>query len=228
MNKSTKILIEIALVLVSLGLIWLIVSSIMKPVKFNEQKDYRSELAIQRLKDIRTLQVAFKAENGRFVSSIDSLKDFYLNGKMVINMQVGSEDDSVAVANTAKFRRQGYNDEKLYQLYKDGERNLVFKINGEINVRDSLFLSRTDFNIDSLAFIPFSGGDSIVMRAVIKPVSGVNVPLFEACMPYWQLLKGLDEQEIINLRAEREKQDKFDGLMVGSINSPNNNAGNWE
>ena len=60
-------------------------------------------------------------------------------------------------------------------------------------VKDTLFNDRPNFVVDSLAFIPFSG-DSIIMESTIKKVSGVNVPLFEAAMPYKSLLKGLDNQ----------------------------------
>jgi hypothetical protein len=66
------------------------------------------------------------------------------------------------------------------------------------------------------------------MAAVVKTVSGVQVPLFEAKMPYRALLKGLDNQLRINLDAEREAQNRYEGLMVGSVSAPNNNAGNWE
>ena len=66
------------------------------------------------------------------------------------------------------------------------------------------------------------------MEAIIKTVSGVQVPLFEARMPYRALCKGLDNQLRINLDAERKDQNKYEGLQVGSISVPNNNAGNWE
>jgi hypothetical protein len=66
------------------------------------------------------------------------------------------------------------------------------------------------------------------MSAITKMVSGVKVPLFEAKMPYGALLKDMDEQLIINLEAEKEDQGRYSGLMVGSIDAPNNNAGNWE
>ena len=81
--------------------------------------------------------------------------------------------------------------------------------------------------MDSLEFIPFSG-EAVEMSAIINMVSGVKVPLFEAKMPYAALLKGLDEQLIINLEAEKDDQGRYAGLMVGSIDAPNNNAGNWE
>lgn len=228
MSNKVKIGLEIAMGIVSVLLVWLIVRSISQPVKFNKQKDYRSEVAVQRLKDIRTLQVAFKSANGRFTSSIDSLKDFYLNGKMDVVKQVGSKDDSLAMAKTEALRKKGLKDADLLKLYENGETGLVFSINQPIATKEAIFLDRTDFVPDSLNFIPFSGGKKIIMHATIKPVSGVNVPLFEAKIPYPALLKGLDEQLIINLKAERDNQNKYNGLQVGSIDAPNNNAGNWE
>lgn len=215
------------------GLVYLIVDSIMQPVNFNKMKDYRESVAVQRLKDIRDLQVAYKNVNGRYVSTIDSLKKFYNEGKIQVVMQVGSQDDSLAMATTKKIKAKfrGLKGEKLnkklQELYDAGEKNLVFSVNSVIPVKDTLFNGRTDFNIDSLAWIPFSG-DSLEMKAITRTVQGVKVPLFEAKMPYSSLLKGLDRQLRINLNAEREDQGRYCGLMVGSIDAPNNNAGNWE
>lgn len=228
MKKNVKIIIEVALLLICIGLVYAIYSSIMQPVRFNRQKEYRETVAIQRLKDIRTLQVAYKSTYGKFAGTLDSLKLFYENGKMNIKMQVGSQDDSLAMVNTEKYRKQGLKNEQLLQKYLEGEKNLVFAIDSKINVKDTLFKNRTDFVIDSLMTIPFSGGAPVEMKAIVKTVSGVQVPLFEAGMPYPKLLKGLDPQLIVNLRAEREDQNKYNGLMVGSIDAPNNNAGNWE
>ncbi|MBE6234803.1 MAG: hypothetical protein E7112_01050 [Bacteroidales bacterium] len=205
----------------------------MEPVKFNKHKDYRTEIAVQRLKDIRELQVAYKNVNARYSPTIDSLKLFYNEGKMKITLQVGSKDDSLAMANTDKVKKQYRHlkgeklQQKLHELYLAGNKNLVFQVTSEIPVKDTLFTHRTDFVVDSLAFIPFSG-DSVIMASTIKTVSGVKVPLFEASMPYKSLLKGLDNQLRINLDAEQEDKGRYKGLQVGSISAPNNNAGNWE
>lgn len=215
------------------GLVYLLVSSIQQPVKFNKHKAYRESIAVQRLKDIRDLQVAYKNVNGRYVSTIDSLKKFYNEGKIQVVMQIGSKDDSLAMATTKKVtaKLRKFKGEKLNQelkkLYDAGEKNLVFSVNSTVFVKDTLFKGRTDFNIDSLAWIPFSG-DSVEMSAITRTVQGVKVPLFEAKMPYRSLLKGLDRQLQINLFAEREDLGRYNGLMVGSIDAPNNNAGNWE
>lgn len=229
MNKVLKIIVEILLAAAAVGLVYLIYESVMQPVNFNKEKAHREQVGIQRLKDIRTLQVAFKGSTSHFTADIDSLINFYNDGKMEIVMQIGSNDDSVAVANTALIKRRNprITSDQLMELYRQGQ-SLVFSTKITIPVRDTLFNGREDFHIDSLAFIPFSGGERVQMEAVVKTVSGVQVPLFEARMPYKSLLKGLDNQLRINLDAEREDQNKYPGLQVGSVTAPNNNAGNWE
>ena len=231
MKKSVKIILEIVLFLLCVLLVDLIVKSIMKPVNFNKQKAYRESVAIQRLKDIRTLQVAYKSVNGKFTSTVDSLADFYNNGKMGIVMQVGSLDDSLAVAHTEKVKRSSrkkMTGEDFLKLYEAGDKNLVFSVETKIPVKDTLFSHRDDFVVDSLKYIPFSGGQPVLMEALVKTVSGVPVPLFEAKMPYKALLKGMDNQLRINLDAEKRDQNRYEGLQVGSVTAPNNNAGNWE
>lgn len=213
-----------------IGLFYAIVQSVLEPVNFNKDKESREAVGIQRLKDIRDLQVAFKSQFGHFTPSLDSLKDFYNNGKIKLVMQVGSQDDSASVEHTKQIRKRNpkITSQQLYEMYLNGDHQLVFQIDRDTLVRQAMFVDRQDFNIDSLAIVPFSGGDSIYMNSAVKTVSGVKVPLFEASMTYKSLLKGLDRQLIINLNAEREDTGRFPGLKVGSIDAPNNNAGNWE
>ena len=235
MNKTVKIIVEILLALAAVGCVYGIYRSIMKPVNFNKEKARRTEVAVQRLKDIRTLEVAFKGVNNRYTADIDSLINFYNTGKMDIIMQIGSQDDSLAWENTKKytndkaFKKLSKQEQnaKFMELYRKGEK-LVFSISTPINVKDTLFNNRPDFNIDSLKYIPFSGKQLVETDAIVKTVSGVQVPLFEARMPWKALLKGMDNQLRINLDAECKDQNKFEGLQVGSVTMPNNNAGNWE
>ena len=233
MNKGLKIGLEILLAVIICLLAWLTVKSVQKPVKFNQELKARSDVAIQRLKDIRTLQVAFKSVNGRFSPTVDSLKLFYETGKMDIVMQIGSNDDSIAVANTEAIKKANKKlkpeemTAKLQEAYAAGTK-VVFSTVTEIPVKDTLFRSRPDFCIDSLYYIPFSGKQLTQMESTIKTVSGVQVPLFEARMPYKALCLGMDNQLRINKDAECRDQNKYEGLQVGSVTAPNNNAGNWE
>lgn len=205
MKKFVKILTYTLFPLIILVLAFLIFRSIMAPVNFQKDTKYREGIAIERLKNIRTLQDVYKTRFGRFTASTDTLIDFFKNGQITVVRQIGSMDDSVAVAQK-KVRRDSI----------------------KIFVRDTLFKDKSNFNIDSIVFIPFSGGQKVQMNSVVKMVSGVYVPLFEANVPYDLLLKDLDRQLIINLKAEKEDMGRYPGLKVGSVENPNNNAGNWE
>ncbi|NTV19003.1 MAG: hypothetical protein HGA83_06205 [Bacteroidales bacterium] len=199
-----KVITYVVLPLIVLVLGYIIYTSIQEPVVFEKQRKYRETIAIERLKDIRTLQVAYKTKYNKFTGSLDSLIDFYNNGIITVVKQVGSLDDSLAVA-----------------------QKRVFRDSIRIAVKDTL-LKRPGFVIDSIAIIPLSGGQKIEMKAIIGKVSGVDVPLFEASIPFDILLKGLNRQLVVNLNSERVNTERYPGLRVGSIEAPNNNAGNWE
>lgn len=238
MNETIKKLLQYCILPVAIvALAWAWWAGVQKPVKFDKEKDARSQVAIQRLKDIRDLQVAYKSANSKFASTVDSLILFYNTGKLDVILQVGSKDDSLAVVNTDRIKKalktanRKIKDteiqEKLYEYYRNGQR-VIATLKTQVNVKDTLFNNRENFVVDSIKYIPFSGGQEVEMEAVIRKVSGVDVPLFEARMPYKALLKGMDHQLIVNLNDERQSTNQYEGLMVGSVNAPNNNAGNWE
>ncbi len=240
-----KLLTIVILPLCIIALAYLIITSINKPVKFNKEMELRKQEGIEILKDIRTLQVTYKSAYNHYAPCMDSLIDFYNNGHIIILTQFGSEDDSLAVAHTEAVKRNYRNlkgnqlNEKLYELYQAGDKNLIVRLPVPTAVRDTLFNGRVPaFDPEKLRYIPYSEPDTVIMRTTIKMVSGVEVPLFEAQIPFGfrpapgepfrGLLSGMDEQLIINLNAEREDTGRYPGLMVGSIENANNNAGNWE
>ncbi len=230
MNETLKKVLQYCILpIVIVVLVIVIVKGVQKPVKFDKEKEFRTKEAVQRLKDIRDLQVAYKSVNGKFSSTIDSLILFYNTGKMDVVLQVGSKDDSIAVVNTERIKKANkkITQEELYELYKKGER-VIATVKTQFAVKDTLFVNRTNFVVDSIKYIPYSGGQLVEMESIVKKVSGVDVPLFEARMPYRALLKGMDNQLRINLDDQRKTMNQYEGLMVGSVNNPNNNAGNWE
>ena len=80
MKILSKVLTYLVLPVIIAGMTYAIVKSVMEPVEFNKHRAYREGIAIQRLKDIRDLQVAFKNVYGRYSSTVDSLKWFYNEG----------------------------------------------------------------------------------------------------------------------------------------------------
>jgi len=194
-------------VILPLGIIvlaYLSFKSIEKPIIFEKERKIREEVCKERMKEIRTLQIAYKSVYSKFTANVDSLINFYKHDSIVVVKQIGSWDDSVAVAQK--------------RVYRDTIK---------IPVRDTL-LKGAQTSIDSIAFIPYSGGQRMIMKSTIARVSGVDVPLFEAAAPFDILLGGLERQLIVNLNEDRKKSSRYPGLKVGSVDAPNNNAGNWE
>jgi hypothetical protein len=200
-----KTIIQIILGVIVIVLAYLLYDSLMEPIRFNKEVEYRKELVVQRLKNIRDLQVAYKDRHGRFSGSLDTLVHFYKNDSLQIVKQVGSWDDSVAVA-----------------------KKLVYTDTIKIAVKDSMFKSIAGFNIDSFAYVPLVNELFQLQAISYMSISKVAIPLFEASVHNDVYLKGLDRQSIVNLTDEQENMNKYPGLKVGNITQPNNNAGNWE
>ena len=73
-----------ALFFFSLVLVYQIYQSINSPIKFNQVKNERYLKVIDRLKDIRNAQVAFKSVNGIYSSSFDELIKFVDSAQFTI------------------------------------------------------------------------------------------------------------------------------------------------
>ncbi len=211
-----KTAIQVALAVAIIVLVYLLWDSIQKPIRFNKEKD-RIELAtIQRLKDIRTAQLAFRSENGRFTGDFDSLITFLKTDSFSVVQAIGSIPDSMIEELGRKKAEQ--------QALKEG---LISRDTIRLSVIDSLFSA--SYPIDSLRFAPYTQGYQFELGAgKLKTASKVSVRVFEAKVPYDVLLSGLDRQLIINYKEIREKITGYPGLRVGSLEEATNNAGNWE
>jgi tRNA (guanine-N(7)-)-methyltransferase len=102
-------------------LAYLNVETVAVDVRFKEKdKPGREAVAIQRLKDIRTLQEAYKNVKGYYAVTMDSLKLFYNEGNMKVVYQVGTMDDSLTRVTTdalvAKFKARGIKKQEALQL----------------------------------------------------------------------------------------------------------------
>lgn len=82
---------------------------------------------------------------------------------------------------------------------------------------------------DSLNTVPYSGGKPFELSVRVKVMkSGHAMPLMECGARYEDYLEGMDSNTIRNLTEEANEQGRYPGLKIGNINTPNNNAGNWE
>jgi type II secretory pathway pseudopilin PulG len=199
-----KTVYQILLLVVIVILSYFIYESIMSPIRFNKEKDKRYNKTIERLKDIRTAQLAYRSENNKFTGSFDTLINFVKTGEFRVVRQIGSMDDSAALA-----------------------KGLVYRDTITLSVLDSIF--RKGYPVDSLRYVPYTGGAQFEMGAGdILTGSGLTVKVFEAKVHNDILLKGLERQLVVNLNDLRKKLERYPGLQVGSLEVATNHAGNWE
>jgi len=211
---KTAIQVVLAVAIIVLGyLLW---ESIQKPIRFKKEKDRLEQATIQRLKDIRTAQLAFRSENGRFTGDFDSLITFLKTDSFSVVQAIGSVPDSM-------IEEYGNRKKAELQALKEG---LISRDTIRLSVMDSLFSA--SYPIDSLRFVPYTRGHQFELGAGTLEAGKVVVRVFEAKVPYDILLSGLDRQEIINYKELREKITGYPGLRVGSLEEATNNAGNWE
>jgi hypothetical protein len=205
--------IQIVLTIAILILAFLLFESIMQPIRFNRERDIRRNATIQRLKDIRTAEIAYKAKFGNYTGDFNALIDFVKHDSFPNVMKIGSIPDSLYEA--------GMTENEALKL------GIIIRDTINVSVLDSIFYP--GYPIDSLRFVPFTDTNQFFLGATeIETGSMVRVKVFEASVLYDILLHGLDKQLIINYNANQMKITNFRGLRVGSLEEPTNNAGNWE
>ena len=210
-----KRIIQIILAVVIVALVYVIYDQISTPIRFDNELAARKAQVIERIKDIRTAQRAYKSKYQRFTGDFDTLTAFILNDTLELERTIVDEDDSVGMA----------------ALKKAGKKNIEkFKI----AVIDTIFapkvLSKSD--IEQLRYIPGTDNQAqyIMEAGIITTESKVVIPVVECRAPYKIFLDTVAyRQEFINLvDDEVHNFNRYPGVKFGSMEAGNNEAGNWE
>ncbi|NLL28364.1 MAG: hypothetical protein GX259_06180 [Bacteroidales bacterium] len=194
-----KVILQVVLAIVIIALAYLIYAGIMAPVKFNNEMNARKNAVIERMKDIRTVEVMYLNMHGRYCSTFDSLIQFVEEGQLPLIKLTARPGDST---------------------FTNPIRDTV----GFISIKDSLFSKRENFKIEHLPIIPFSNIDNVqpdTFNLQVGTVDRSNVTLnvIEVFAANKYFLKGLD--------LEKFNIDPEDGVRFGSMSEPITD-GNWE
>ncbi len=203
----------------------------MTPIRFDESKASREKAIIQRLIDIRKVQLEFKDQNGKFTASFDTLISFVKEAKKKMVMKEGALTDKqleagLTEASAVRIVKKGNAAEIAANGLQDFRRDTAY-----VSLLQAIFPTEyTLETINQLAIIPYSKNEKYELKVKNNFINstGSRIPLFEASAHYNTYLFDLDHQEMLNTIDLQEKLTKFPGLKVGSIDEPNNNAGNWE
>ena len=227
-----KTVINIVLAACVIGLIYVCYGSIVGPINFDNTKKAREKQVIARLIDIRKAQLEYRnLHAGAYTASFDTLIDFVKTAKLPFVKKEGVLSDAQLEAGmTEKKAMAIINKAKKTGNWKEVEKEGLMNFK-----RDTMWVAVTDtiygagFNADSMRYVPFGNGAQFEMAIKNDTAkSGAPFCLLEVKTPYDVYLNGLDKQEIANLKDLQTKLGKYSGLMIGSLETANNNAGNWE
>ena len=218
-KKIVSITLTVVFGAVVLALGYQLYHIISTPIKFESEQREREAAVISRIKDIRNAERQFKSKYQRFTADFDTLINFILTEEIQGERKIIDEDDSVAMAQALlkarKERRKFQNVEKF-----------------SFSVKDSLFKHLSDEQIQNLRYIPFTNNQTefYLEASILTTESKIVIPTVECRAPYKAFLDTVKyRQEVINLiDSDVNTFNRYPGIKFGSMESGNNEAGNWE
>lgn len=210
-----KKLAQFILAVVIVAFVYVIYQQISTPLRFENELKVKRAQVIERIKDIRTAQRAYKSKYHKFTADFDTLANFILTEKLEMERKLVDEDDSVGMAMLKKLRKK--NVEKF-----------------EIAVIDTIFAPKklTAEDVHNLRYIPGTDNKAqfIMEAGIITTESKVVIPVVECRAPYKMFLDTVTfRQEIINkIDDDVNNFNRYPGIKFGSMEAGNNEAGNWE
>ena len=215
-KKCVQIILQLALAVVVLGLAYWVYTLISTPIKFENEQKTREAAVIERIKDIRTAERTFKSKYQRFTADFDTLINFVLTEELQGERKKIDEDDSVAMAQARK---------KYGKRFKNVEK-FTF------SVKDSLFKHLTVEQVKELRYVPYTNNQTeyILEAGMLATESKVIIPVVMCRTPYIAFLDTVAyRQQVINLVDNMKNNfNRYPGIMFGSMDRGNNEAGNWE
>ena len=206
---------KIVLILIPINIIlfYFVYNSINSQVKFNEAASIRIAENVQKLKDLRQLQVKYKQTKGEFADSFDDLSNFLLNDSMPIIKATGETPDSI-------INGIQMSDELALEL------GLITRDTAYVpaikTVFDATYLEsrKNEFplDIEKLSTIPYTNITYNIDAGQVEK-GNVIVQVFEISSNYKTVFTGLD--------AENKSYDLDALLNVGSMTEASLN-GNWK
>ena len=207
--------IQILFVFIILILGYLIVESIMEPIKFNQDVEEREQATIDRLINIREAQKAYKDIYKRYTGSFDTLIAFLDTGSFSVVKAIGTIPEEW-------LDELGF-DKARERALKEG---VISREVSKVSVLDSLY--GPGYPVDSLRYVPYTDDVEFTMESgKILTSSNLEVQVVEVSVRYDDLLNGLDPQLVVNYKDERMKIVGFDGVKFGSLEE-GTLTGNWE
>ncbi len=194
-----RLVINILLVALILGLIWVLISSIREPIAFKRELQRRENAVKDRLMKVRTAQEAYRDMTGAFAGSFDTLINKLENDSFRIISVIGDPDDP-DFTGTIEY-------DTTYRPAFD-------------SMRSVLDLS----DLDTLRFVPYSGGAQFQVEADTIEYQNTDVNVVEVGTPYKSFMGRYGDERF---QRYDQRYDPNKVIKFGDLNRPNL-SGNWE
>lgn len=199
---------HIALILIPLNIVlaYLIFNTISSEIEFNKAAKVRIAENVQKLKDLRQVQIKYKQSNGVFASNLEELTSFLDNDYVKIIKAIGETPDSLT-------------DDQALSL------GIISRDTSYVLAKESVFDTayirsrNNDFTLDinNLIKVPHSDAVYSIDAGMIEK-GKVKVQVFQISTDYGTVFTGLD--------AENKSYELSNLLKVGSMDEASLN-GNW-
>ena len=197
---------------------YMLFNSIYDPIKFEEVKEERYALAIDKLQDIRAAQVAHRDVTGTFAKDYNALIRFVDTASFVITSQ-----RDTTYADVERNKRYGLDAETGGYFLQD----VIIDTIGYEGVKDRLFKGSNDYK--DMMNITLKDGTvkKIEMKTGEILKKDRKLPVFKAFIRKDVLLAG-EDKNYINQENERQSVEDVNGpeISVGSLEDVST-AGNW-
>lgn len=219
-----RTILQIVLAVVIVGLAIALYSSIMKPVRFDNEYNKRREACAEKLKAIRTLEEAYKVTYGSYCGSFDTLIGRLMNedSMRVVNKVINYDKIPADVDINEITEREAI--EKGYMTRVDAFVNPISKLREDKKLPTTDATGHTvqmsDEQIRNLRYVPYPKGEKneFELEAGKIEKSGFMVPVFECKVSLETLLADMDKQQRVNKIAEIEKvSGRYAGWKVGDM-----------
>ncbi|MGB1217122.1 MAG: hypothetical protein ACPG5P_04560 [Saprospiraceae bacterium] len=202
-----KTAINIGLAILSIFLIYVLISGIQGPIKFKEEYDVRRKAVIAKLEQNRDAQLAFRSLTKHYAPNYDTLKQVIMADSFVIETVFGDVDagEEVKIVTTM------------------------------ISAKDSI-VDGMGINLDSLMYVPYGNGAKFELQADTTTYQSSNIPVvrcmtdFKTFMPEFSGVGLSDEDAKAMVLKYQRNYPKFDpekSIGFGDMFKPST-AGNWE
>ena len=198
-----RLIINLILIGVVILLGYLLFFGIKEPIDFGDAKKERLEAVTNRLKQVRFAQEFHRDITGLFANSFDSLKHVLTTDSFTLVKIIGNPDDP-----NGEFTR--------IETKKSAKDSLAFLFNDPT--------SKVKIVLDSLPFVPYSGGARFTIQADTLTYQKTLVTVTEVGTQ-WKTFMG----KYADAKYQRYDNLYFPNNLVkfGDMSGPNL-GGNWE